>query len=567
MAENDLPAAVRMLQELRGKNIPKEISDEALFLLADGRRRQGESRSAFALFQELRAVAPLSPWAAAARKEVEALRKQQPESFALTAPAALAQEGELLLKERQYAEAEKVFRKAQDALAPESALHPRLLLGLANVHRGTRNLEKGMAFLTEIVQNHADSPEAPEALYRVARTLWNRDENDAALKRFEEFRERYPKGSFADFADFASARIQDALGRWSEAERIYREFHRRHPESSLRSMVAWNLAWKHYIGGDYAQAQAGFREIASSPWGEGYRTASAYWQARAAEKGGNREAAVEMYKSLAASPDISYYTRLARTRLAEMGETAAPKPVTTSAVKPSSGWSGDNLFHFSRAQKLAEISLKDLAKSELDAVKVPDGDPHLKLILAREYARNGSYERSVILAGQIPGSGEELSRQRYPLAYWDLIQEKARERGLDPYLVLALVRQESLFNPTAVSSASALGLMQLIPPTANRVAAKIGLQRPESKKLFDPEVNVTLGIAYLKDLLERYSHSLPKAIAAYNAGENAVDRWERQLKAGDEEEFVESIPYGETRLYVKLVLRNHLSYRTLYASP
>jgi soluble lytic murein transglycosylase len=136
---------------------------------------------------------------------------------------------------------------------------------------------------------------------------------------------------------------------------------------------------------------------------------------------------------------------------------------------------------------------------------------------------------------------------------------------MDPYLILALIRQESLFDARARSPAFALGLMQLLPSTAARVANHLGMTAPPDEQLFDPQVNLTLGTQYLKELLERYSNNWFKAIAAYNAGEAAVDRWEREIVTDDIEEFVERIPYLETRGYVKLVMRNHRVYKKLYA--
>jgi len=135
---------------------------------------------------------------------------------------------------------------------------------------------------------------------------------------------------------------------------------------------------------------------------------------------------------------------------------------------------------------------------------------------------------------------------------------------MDPYLLLAVIRQESLFDTRARSPAFALGLMQLLPSTAGRVAKQIGMPPPSNDQLFDPDTNLTLGSQYLKQLLERYSNNWFKAIAAYNAGEAAVDRWEKEIVTDDIEEFVERIPYTETRGYVKLVMRNHRIYQKLY---
>jgi len=107
-------------------------------------------------------------------------------------------------------------------------------------------------------------------------------------------------------------------------------------------------------------------------------------------------------------------------------------------------------------------------------------------------------------------------------------------------------------------------LMQLLPSTAGRVARQIGTPPPSNEQLYQPDINLTLGTQYLKDLLQRYSNNWYKAIAAYNAGEAAVDRWEKEILTDDVEEFVERIPYLETRAYVKLVMRNHRIYSRLY---
>jgi soluble lytic murein transglycosylase len=211
------------------------------------------------------------------------------------------------------------------------------------------------------------------------------------------------------------------------------------------------------------------------------------------------------------------------------------------------------------------LSLRQLAVLELDEVnRRTKSAASVRVLLMRQYFQNGAYGRSLQLANQLPSSRSERDLYRYPLAFWDLIQQKAQDRGLDPYLVLALIRQESLFDTRARSPAAAIGLMQLIPPTAARVAKQLGLAAPSQETLFEPEVNLTLGTQYLKDLLQRYSNNWYKAIAAYNAGEAAVDRWEREIVTDDIEEFVERIPYVETRGYVKLVLRNHQIYKRLY---
>ncbi|MFQ5902929.1 MAG: tetratricopeptide repeat protein, partial [Candidatus Binatia bacterium] len=406
-------------------------------------------------------------------------------------------------------------------------------------------------------------------LYRLARIYWNRDDNLKALDLFKQLKKRYPRSAFIDFADLASARIYESLDRPDDALRIYQEFSKRFPDSQLREEAAWRSAWIHYLRADYSRAHTTFKHLAANKEGERYKTAALYWQARTAERTGRSEEAKQIFLQIVNGQEDSYYMGPAARRLEGMGLVVEGKKTAnpTLSTEPMSPLSPDRSFHLSRAQELAQISLSHLAVAELDEIKnLSSRDLPLKLVLIREYARNKAYARSVALATQIHHPSDELNRHRYPLAYWEMTQKMAEERGLDPYLVLGLIRQESRFDPKALSPSSAFGLMQLLPSTAARVATRIGLPPHKAENLFDPDLNLTLGTHYLKELLKRYSNNPVKAIAAYNAGENAVARWERQISAEDEEEFIERIPYGETRLYVKLVLRNYRIYRKIYDS-
>ena len=161
----------------------------------------------------------------------------------------------------------------------------------------------------------------------------------------------------------------------------------------------------------------------------------------------------------------------------------------------------------------------------------------------------------------MPGS---LIETLFPLAFLDKAREEAEPYNLDPFLVLALMRQESAFNPNARSSANAVGLMHLIPPTARRVARSLGETNPGTDDLKNPSLNIKLGVKYLNQLLERFQDNPVFALAAYNAGPHKVKQWIEIRSALKDLEFIESIPYNETRNYVKKVLRNYVIYKTLY---
>jgi soluble lytic murein transglycosylase len=162
---------------------------------------------------------------------------------------------------------------------------------------------------------------------------------------------------------------------------------------------------------------------------------------------------------------------------------------------------------------------------------------------------------------------EEMRRDEwdmfYPLAYWDIIAQESRARSLNPYQVAGLIRQESVFNPRAVSSARAYGLMQLVVPTGILTARKYGLNRAITMdSLFEPRLNIQLGTAYLREQLDKYGH-IEYVAAAYNAGPNRVVQWRASLPLALDE-WAEAVPFRETRLYIQGVVRNTLQYKRLY---
>jgi soluble lytic murein transglycosylase len=152
----------------------------------------------------------------------------------------------------------------------------------------------------------------------------------------------------------------------------------------------------------------------------------------------------------------------------------------------------------------------------------------------------------------------------YPLAQWPLVRQEAKAQGLDPYLVTALMREESAFAPLAISGAGARGLMQLMPETADQVAKKYGVARDPSAPLETPEVNIRLGTIHLAELLRDNGGNLSLALASYNAGWPQVRNWIERFGITDAEQFIEDIPYSETRNYVKRVLGSYERYTSLY---
>ena len=564
LARKRYQAAVRGAAALKEKPSGREARARAAHYLGQAHEALGKDREAYAFHQEARRRAPRSLWAGRARERVRRLRRDHPEQLAFRNADAMLREARQLQRERDYPAAADLYRR----VLRETNFRRLSLEGLAEVYRKMRQRDREEQVLRRYVRHYPQRARAGAALTRIATIQWNRDDDAGALETLREFRSKHPGHLQRRYAVYVIGRIHESMGQREAAIRTYRRLlAKEHRYSRFRDDAAWRLAWIHYRSSDYPAARAVFRDIARRPGN--FKTAAAFWEARIAEKLKDPVTATRLYRRVVEKDTESYYAVLASRRLADLGA-ALPDPLPPGRPRQEAGaprLDGRAGFHLARARALARLGLNRLAHPELDRVRRhAKRTTGLKLLLMREYAKTHAHHRSLSLALQSPRSPETL-RLRYPLAYWDTVRRQAADNGLDPYLVLSLMRQESRFKPGAVSPANAHGLMQLLHETARTEASKIGLPEPEARQLFDPELNIRLGVHHLKGLLEDYAHSRAKALAAYNAGKEAVERWTRDHGSDDDVddlEFIERISYRETRQYVKAVLRNYHAYKTLY---
>ena len=563
LAQERHAAAVRGAEAQRKRASGRTARSRAAYYLGRAQEAAGKGPQAYAFHQEARRRAPRSVWSKRARERVRELRRKHPQRLGLRNAESMLREARLLRRERDYPAAADLYRR----ILRETKFHRLSLEGLAAVYRKLRQRDREEQVLGELVRRYPGNAKAGTALVRIATIQWNRDDDAKALETLRRYGKEYPGHPGRNYALYVTARIHESMGRWQEAVRGYRRASAKDRRfSPFRDDAAWRLAWIHYLRPDYPAAKAVFREIARRPGN--FRTAASFWAARIAEKLEDRAAAERTYRRLVEDRPESYYAGLALQRLAVLG---APLPHDAPPAKSrAEEGSGEPplrdraKFHLARARALTRLGLDRLAHPELDRVRRhARGTPGLKRLLMREYAHANAHHRSLSLALRSPAV-PATSRLRFPLAHWDLVRRRAAENGVDPYLVLSLMRKESRFEPGAVSPANALGLMQLLHETARSEASKMGLPEPRERQLLEPRRNIELGVHHLKGLLETYAHSHAKALAAYNAGKEAVDRWNRDLGSVDDTVFVERISYRETRQYVKAVLRNYRIYKKLY---
>lgn len=549
----------------------RAVSAAARIALAALDERRGRIAAAHESLMSVRRSARGTPAAREAKSALLALRARHPQL--VPRGPELFREAQLLLDERDHAAAHAAvvrLRKTPAAgvdAAQLSRLEAETLLG-----RG--RLDEGLAALWRVVEGYPKSDAAPAALFRLASLLWNRDRDAAALRAFSELCRRYPRSPRAVDAQYAIARIHQAAGREQEAIDAYQQLARAHARHHLAAEARWRIGWIHYRAGRWEPAAMAFAELAETTAGKP-RDEAMYWRARSHENAGRRERAGQLYRHIIArrdDPYKAYYAAWAEERLAAMSRDRAVSmpfafdPEATVAARPRqlpAAPAAVPAFHLDRWRELHAAGLDDLARGELEAIERSATDRATLSFLIDAHLVSNGFTRARALAARI-GGNPRRQELLYPLGFWNVVSAASREQGVDPLWVLSIIRQESMFDPQARSPADARGLMQLLPSTAERVAGLIALQYADQIDLAQPEVNVRLGTAYLRVLIERFAGDPLKAVAAYNGGEEAVDRWQRQFGSLEADEFVESITYRETRDYVKRVAGGYRLYRDLY---
>ena len=308
----------------------------------------------------------------------------------------------------------------------------------------------------------------------------------------------------------------------------------------------WEIGWLYYMQKDFKDALHVFSKLADRYREPGY----IYWKAKSMEALGMDASA--LYNALSRDND-EYYGVLASFRV--KGASRAPENAQEAAFKPVK----KNVHAFLRAQTLFKAGLKDEAVSELIAAARRTSRPQALIAIAFKLKELGAFRRAILVADGLP---EEMQPREimYPRAYWNTVEKSCSKNGLDPYLLLSVMREESRFDPNVSSPAGAIGLMQLMPRTVHRLSRALSLTESSDEDIYRIELNLQVGAYYLKKLYSEFN-AVPPALAAYNAGRSAVKSWLSSGNYASYDEFIEDIPYFETKNYVKRIITSYYQYR------
>jgi soluble lytic murein transglycosylase len=566
LQQDDPQGALRVLEPLL--NSAEASHTDFRYALGRAYQLAGDTAHAAPIFRAIYVSQPLAYEAAQSATQLQAM------GTPLTA-AERKTHADALFNAKRYSEAIAEYNgigKANSGLSAADRDALTLYTAVCDFklkHLSRHDIEK-------LPDTHDDT--AALKLYMLAELSRSENDREGHDALIAQMIQRYPTSRWLEEALYSGGNMYLLKHDAAQAIFHYTKLVTLFPNSLYAPSAHWRAAWMNYRTRNYSEA-ARLMDEQVARYNGGIEVPSAlYWRGRIYEdEEHNFPQAVNYYRALSSAYTDYYYGDLARERLAVLGTqpAVAPAPVLSGVqraqVPELTGELPENDVHLIKARLLANAALNEYIGPEIQAS--PTSGQWGALGQAEIYASFGEYTRALqsmkhsgisfftLPMDQVP---EVYWRLLFPQPYWQELVAYSGKNGLDPYLVASLIRQESEFNPGAVSRANAYGLMQLLPSVGKAMARKQGLKGFDTRQLLNPSTNLELGTANLKAVLDRFGGQVEYALAAYNAGDTPIRQWLGSDDYKDVPEFVESIPYTETREYVQAIIRNREMYRALY---
>jgi len=434
-----------------------------------------------------------------------------------------------LMKRYEFREAERDLRKALEKSEPKRRDEIMKNLGLSLFRQKDYSA-------AAVVYDKAND------LYSKARSLYRAGDKEGFEAALQDLSAKNDKKAGPLFIAAAADKRREK--KFDEALKIYNEALLKYPAEAEEAM--WGMGWTYYKSAEYGKASGIFSKLYDKTGDNKYL----YWKARSMEESG--EDAGRFYSSLLRSNNC-FYSALTYAKNRGKSDIRAFPGVSVSI--PSS----DPQRRIERTDALLSLGMIREAVTELICLsKKVEKSSDMMYVISR-LQELGEFKRAIGLAVKMPYS-ENVHGFWYPMAYWDDVEKISGKFGVDPFLALAVMREESRFDADAKSVAGARGLMQLMPRTAFHLDRSIKLGIKREAQINDVRNNINLGTYYLKSLFEEFK-SMARVLAAYNAGEINARKWEQRDEYKSDDEFIEDIPFVETRNYVKKVMTSYFEYK------
>ncbi len=413
-------------------------------------------------------------------------------------------------------------------------------------------------------------------LYLLMELARDRDDQTSQQSIVSEMKTRFPHSPWLEEALFSAGNMYMLKRDYPRAVEYY-TYLAAHFEASKDAPAAhWRSGWLSFRQSQYAEAARIFDEQIKLYPAAAETVAALYWRGRLYETEDHDPArAAANYRAIDRAYQHYFYAQMARDRLAALGKLQAATEPQLDKFQPLPLPHLVDTFpadspQLAKARLLANAGLNEYIADEIKAD--PDSSSWSALAEAQIYSSYGenyralrALKKALPYASTAPISAIPLAYWRilFPEPYWDTIKADSAKNNLDPYLVASLIRQESEFDPAVISYANAYGLMQLLPSVGKVMAREEGLTRFQTFQLLDPDTNIRLGTRYLRQMLDKFGGVEEYALAAYNAGDSRVSDWQAGGPYHGIDEFVESIPFTQTREYVEAIRRNQETYKAI----
>jgi soluble lytic murein transglycosylase len=562
-AAGDHAAAVQAYERVAANK--DAVNEDVLSRIGRAALAGGDRKKAAEAFVRVYYEFPLSDAATAAASQIASLQDQ----IVRTSYKGDLGRAALLFGARRYAEARSAFQDLQRQVGGDDRELADLRVAECDYY--LKRYEAAREGLRPYVERASRKTEARFFDLGAVREL---GDHEQFVQLTRALVQEFPDSSWSEEAlnNLGSHFIltnQDEL-----AAQTFRELYEKFPLGQRAERAAWKYGWWSYKTGQYAETIRTFEQAASAFPRSDYRPSFLYWAARSHAKVGEGSEADARLRLVFADYGNSYYGRLAGKQLSRRAGSLsrdpaiAPAAIQRTAPADTSRAPTENVIRLLLANGLYDDALSELRYAQ----RVWGTSPRLEATIAWVHYRKGDLRRAISIMRRaypqhLTATGQELPAEIlqviFPLTYWESIRRHSAAHGLDPYLVAALIAQESTFDPDAKSVANAWGLMQVVPATGRRLARSLRIRRFSTASLTNADLNIRLGTLYFSDLVKQFGGTY-YALASYNAGETRVVRWKAERPGLDEDEFIDDIPFPETQNYVKRILGTAEDYRALY---
>lgn len=481
----------------------------------------------------------------------------------------------------QLGRAERLFQEGRFDLAAESynlllkdqPSDVDLMLKLARCKFRDRKNREAIKILKEILQKKTSVNDRLEALYLLSRTYWRIERNrDFELCCNEIINKGSPR--LRQKVLFNLGAYNYERGRLSAALESFNRLVNSGIGDSMKADATWKIAWIHYRMGKFTDAAEAFRRAGALSRNGRMGNPSRYWQARSVMRLGKTSEAKALFKKIVEDSPLDYYGQQAAVVLEPFGEPVAKNHSRNGFPNIALSPSQLQIGSIAAAKALMDLELYEFALANLVSLPASvKASPPVAFLMARAAYGAREYKKARDILARAFGpfmsnppddAPPRFVEMAFPRVHRGATVKAAKRYGVDPHLVWAVVRQESLYDATAVSPAGALGLMQVTPQAAGLVGKHGKIAADAIGRILEPKENLAAGILILSKNLRTFKGRTVPAIASYNADIRKVRDWMKRNGSMREDEFIENIPYLETRIYVKKVLAGYRAYSMLH---